>query len=99
MCKHLVTRCSACMQNHDLVFRTHKCRLVASLSLMDLVSEADPWKIRKRVWEIGWGGSVRSIHSAKYTSTLVYLQDPPSDFSEGLVPRNDTRDRCCGESC
>jgi len=24
----------------------------------DAVSEPDPWKIRRRVWEIGWGGSV-----------------------------------------
>ena len=23
-----------------------------------VVSEPDPWKIKKKVWEIGWGGSV-----------------------------------------
>jgi len=25
---------------------------------LGVVSEPDPWKIRRSVWEIGWGGSV-----------------------------------------
>jgi len=29
-----------------------------------IVSETDPRKIRKRVWEIGWGGSVPCTRNA-----------------------------------
>ena len=34
--------------------------------------------------EIKWV-QTNSMHSAQYTSTPAYLQDPPSDFSKGLV--------------
>ena len=30
----------------------------ATIYCITLVSEADPWKIGKRVWDVGWGGSV-----------------------------------------
>ena len=30
---------------------------------------------------------INSIYSAQYTSTPAYHPDPPSDISEGLVPR------------
>jgi len=44
---------------------------------------------RLEVPEMKWvrTNNTNSIHSAQYTSTPAYLPDPPSDFSEGLVPR------------
>ena len=35
-----------------------------SQAATDIVSEPDPRKIEKRVWEIGWGGSVHCARNA-----------------------------------